>query len=175
MVKLYLGLYGPCGPVCGIPIIRQTVNVPSPDEFPYDLMLDPALLPLGWQRLGGSVGEELGGVSDYVDFGPDGARTFIKFSHQVTLDPDEQAASDAYTGWEEKWFNTYWATPTEISFMPVNPDDPYQLGFLDASVDEVPLRSYTYLQRHGELIILVLANIDGDLFTSGQFEDILQK
>ncbi|MCP4359023.1 MAG: hypothetical protein GY796_13465, partial [Chloroflexi bacterium] len=108
-----------------------------------------------------------------VAYGPDKNMPWKGISHQIAVYPDEQAASLAYPKWEEQWF-TYASESLSSTYHP-RTDDVFRYEYIEMPIDDSWMRSYTYLQRHDNLIILVLANIDGQYLTQDDFEQVLEK
>lgn len=151
--------------------------VNSPPEFPYILMLSIDEVPFGWNRLGGIFPDEPGAlISHATSFSPyKNPPYWINISHTITVYPDLDTATTAYTNWEQRYYTEVWQAVQDTNFHPVDSEDIFRFEYWDVQIDEASVRSYTYLQQHGNLIILILANVDNQKLTFAQFEEILSE
>ncbi|NJN45011.1 MAG: hypothetical protein HC806_10035 [Anaerolineae bacterium] len=120
-------------------------------EFPYDLMLSHQDLPHDWVRVGGSFPEVEGAITHLVAYSPEPEISWKAISHQIAIYPDERAAKEAFLDWEE-WFTPAMSPVISEPYLPQNQGDSSRLEYLDVSFNGVPVRTYTYLQRHKNMI-----------------------
>ncbi len=154
-----------------------SIAINSPPEFPYNLMLSIDEVPFGWNRLGGNFPVEPGAIiSHATSFSPYEKPPFgINISHTITIYPDIDTATEMYPEWEQRYFTQAWQSVQDSNFSPANLDDVFRFEYWDVQIEEAPVRSYRYLQQHGNLIILILTNVDNKNLTFPQFEEILSK
>ena len=158
----------------GMVAVGCNVSPPPPKDFPYTLMLSQQDLPPGWVRLGGSFPEVEGAVAHLVAYSPEPDVSWKAISHRIAIYPDESAAIRAYPTWEE-WFTLAMQAVEPGTFRPLSSSDEYRFEYLDVNINGQPVRSFTYLQRHKNMIILVLVNIDNDYITLEEFIQVLEK
>jgi NADH:ubiquinone oxidoreductase subunit len=99
---------------------------------------------------------------------------FIK--HQLTIYPDQNAATSLFPEWSENWFPTRsWRPPEEIGFEPQDAEDQYREGCTQVSVNEKPIMTCRFLHQHGRIISFLIANVDGDRITFDLLGDVLNR
>ena len=127
-------------------------------------------LPTGWIYSGENWSNSFGG-EDYVrGFGIPN-NTMIRFGHDISIYPDEKQAEVAYPQWEAYWFGGLWNYPG-ANFVPSDPHDQY-IYKCQQILQDKSIISCSFLQRHNQFIVSVLATIDGKAMTVAQLNQLL--
>jgi hypothetical protein len=148
----------------------------TPNSIGIGVVIRPQDLPPGWLSLGPSNLNRVdpsaySWLAAYVSE-DDPTRLTINIQQQLTVFMTAQSAKSAYEQWDAKWFpTTNWLTPPGAQFAPRDPDDQYHYACL--FVAGASLTACRYLQRHVNLVSLVIANIDGQSMTFSQFGQII--
>lgn len=127
--------------------------------------------PDGWKF----VGEDWSSVIDTerysVSYGAP-SKDGIGLNQTIQLYASISAAQDEYSTQENEWFSTTkkWEG---AEFTPVNSKDDYRYECVQIFMDK-SIVSCSFLQRHNEIVILILVNVDGELITFAQLNEILR-
>ena len=151
--------------------VFQPFSVP---DFPYDLMLQSADLPAGFEHVNGEFPQVPGGFSHLVAYSDDPGTVGKGMSHQLTIYPDIDTAEASFANWEREWFTNSWTTPS-ITYTPLDNTDQFELKCMDVQINAYLAQSCTFLQQHNNLIVLVLVNVDNTSINWDQFMETLQK
>lgn len=127
--------------------------------------------PKGWEFVSEDWG--VNGLESYsVNYGATN-KDFIGFGETITKYPDQEQAQNGYLERKEKWFDVGEEWPG-TEFTPTNQNDEYQYKCL-----KIPMSTFfscRFLQRHNEIVVLILVNIDDkeEAITISQFNEILK-
>ena len=140
------------------------------------ITIRPGDLPSGWVSIGPVPLERVGqdGIIWQAAYASadDPTRSTITIQQQLTVFSTTQSAIDAYKQWIPKWFPTAdWTTPLESSSVPRDQNDQYHYACLTYA--GASIISCSQLQRHVNLVSLVIANIDGRSMTLAQFGQVI--
>jgi len=93
-------------------------------------------------------------------------------SHHLTLFPNSEEALTYFKQAQKAFIPTaHWQTPTQIVLQPLSGEDAYELKCESSSISS---SACTYIQQHGSLLIIVLANIQPpEMLTWQEFKQIL--
>ncbi len=166
------------GLVLGITACASMFNGSSSAEFPFDLMMQVDDLPSGWFNNGGSFPDEPGADSRLSAFAKseDSQFGYRHVIHELSVYSSEELAKKAYPAWETEWFPTNtWKRPAEARFAPKDPNDQVRFACVPVSVNLADVLSCRHLQRHKQIISLILAEIDGKALTLVQLEEALER
>src|SRR6266496_76105 len=116
-------------------------------------------LPKAWRFTGRSWSTDFSGDSYTATYEIDD-HNFL--SHTISLFPNEVEAEKGYEEWNNEWFNSTQPNP-EATYSPLNSEDVHRFECVQLST-ESPVFSCSYLQRHGEVISFVLANLTNNTY-----------
>lgn len=148
----------------------------SESDFPFQLLMIPQDLPIGWFRDGGDFPEVPGADTRGIFFSgsTDPNKEYILISHTLSVYTTEAEAENAYIDWEMDIFpTTDWKQPEDISYFPEYAQDQYKLACINVSINENPIKVCRYLRQHLNLISMVFANIDDEAISLSELEDTL--
>jgi hypothetical protein len=125
--------------------------------------------PKDWAFVGEAFSNELGNGSYSANYGVPNNNN-VSFGETIVIHSDQIRAQKAYLEWEKKWFSVTkkWAG---TEFNPLVPNDEYRYECLQIFSDIVSCR---FLQKHNELVVLILVNVDDKAMTLGQFNGVLR-
>jgi len=140
------------------------------------ITIRPGDLPSGWVPIGPvpleRVGQDVLVWQAAYASADDPTRSTITIQQQLTVFSTTQSATDAYGQWDRKWFpTTDWLTPQGTQFTPRDPDG--QHHYACVCVAGASILACGQLQRHVNLVSLVIANIDGHSMTLAQFGQVI--
>lgn len=127
--------------------------------------------PDGWKF----VGEDWSSGTDIerysVSYGAP-SKDGIGLNQTIQLYASISAAQDEYSSQEKEWFSTTkkWEG---TEFTPVNSKDDYRYECVQIFMDK-SIVSCGFLQRHNEIVVIILINVDGELITFAQLNEILR-
>jgi hypothetical protein len=126
-------------------------------------------LPDGWGYSGQNWFTEYGGEGYLRGYGVKG-NDVIRFVHTISLFSDSAQAVEAYSKWENDEFDTMtpWA---EANFVPSDSRDDFRF-----ECEQVlsGITSCSYLQRHNQFIVNVYVNINDEVMTFSQLDEVLK-
>lgn len=127
--------------------------------------------PDGWKF----VGEDWSSGTDTerysVSYGAP-AKDGIGLNQTLQLYTSLSAAQNEYLNQEKEWFSTTkkWEG---AEFAPLNSDDDYRYECVQIFMDK-SIVSCSFLQRHNEIVVIILVNVDGKLIAFSQLNEILR-
>ncbi len=127
--------------------------------------------PKGWAFIGEDWNSEFGKESYSANYGVPN-KDPIGFGQTIAIYPDQVGAQNGYLEWEKKWFSVGEKWPG-TEFTPQDPNDEYRYECVQIFLDK-SIISCTFLQKHNELVVLILINIDDQAITFSQFNEILR-
>jgi hypothetical protein len=127
-------------------------------------------LPEGWEFSGEDWNYKFGSESYLAAYGIPNSN-MIRFGHTIAVYSDETQAENSYPKWEDEWFSATekW---TGAEFTPSDPKDVYRFECQQILSDK-SIVSCSFLQRHKEFIVSILATLDGKAMTLSQLNEIL--
>ncbi len=127
--------------------------------------------PKGWKF----VGEDWSSGTDTerysVSYGTP-AKDGIGLNQTLQLHTSLSAAQNEYLNQEKEWFSTTkkWEG---AEFSPLSAEDEYRYECVQIFMDR-SIVSCSFLQRHNEIVVIILVNVDGELITFAQLNEILR-
>lgn len=131
--------------------------------------LNPRDLPKGWEFFSEGWSSEPGEHYYGTTFGVPN-RDIIGLSQVVEWYPDEDQARLGYSEYEEEWFSVGQEWPG-AEFTPLDTKDNYRYVCLDVFTEILTCR---FLQRHNNIVTLILVNFDDKVMNMTQFNEILK-
>ncbi len=126
-------------------------------------------LPKGWEFFSEDWSSEPGEHYYGATFGVPN-RDIIGLSQVIQWYSDEEQARLGYSKYEEEWFSVGQDWPG-AEFTPLDSSDKYRYACLHIFSE---ILSCTFLQRHNNIITLILVNFDDQAMTMTQFNEILK-
>jgi len=127
--------------------------------------------PKGWAFVGEDWNSESGKESYSTNYSVPN-KDPIGFGQTIAIYPDQARAQNGYLEWEKKWFSVGEKWPG-TEFTPQDSNDEYRYECIQIFLDK-SIISCTFLQKHNELVVLILVNIDGKEITFSQFNEVLR-
>lgn len=127
--------------------------------------------PKGWVFNGEDWNSESGKESYSVNYSVPN-KDPIGFGQTIAIYPDQAQAQNGYLEWEKEWFSVGEKWPG-TEFIPQDSNDEYRYKCIQIFLDK-SIVSCTFLQKHNELVVLILVNIDGKTLNLSQFNEILR-
>jgi len=127
--------------------------------------------PKGWAFVSEDWGSESGKKSYSATYGVPN-KDIIGFGETIAIYPDQERAQNAYLELEEKWFSVGEKWPG-TEFTPLDSNDKYRYECIQIFLDK-SIISCRFLQKHNELVVLILVNIDDQAITISQFNKVLR-
>ena len=127
--------------------------------------------PDGWKF----VGEDWSSGTDTerysVSYGAP-SKDGIGLNQTIQLYTSIAAAQNEYSNQEKEWFSTTkkWEG---ADFSPLSSEDEYRYECVQIFMDR-SIVSCRFLQRHNQIVVLILVNVDGELITFTQLNEILR-
>ncbi len=127
-------------------------------------------LPKGWKFFSEDWSSQPGEDYYAATYGVPN-KDIIGLSQVITIYPSEEQAQLGYLEQEKEWFSVgkEWEG---AEFTPQDSNDEYRYVCLQIFSD--PILSCTFLQKHNNMVTLILVNFDGQLMTMSQFNEILK-
>jgi hypothetical protein len=99
-------------------------------------------------------------------------KDIVGLSQVIYIYPDEEQTQLAYSEQEKKWFSEGREWPG-AEFTPLDTNDKYRYVCLQIFFDK-SIVSCRFLQKHNNIVVLILVNVDGKSMTLMQFNEILK-
>jgi hypothetical protein len=127
--------------------------------------------PKGWAFVSEDWGGESGKESYSANYNVP-SKNIIGFGETIVLYPDQARSQNAYLEWEKEWFSVGEKWPG-TEFAPLDSNDEYRYECTQISLDKSVI-SCVFLQKHNELVVLILVNIDDKAMTFSQLNEVLR-
>ena len=127
--------------------------------------------PDGWKFVGEDWSSGSNTERYSVSYGAP-SKDGIGLNQTIQLYTSLSMAQDEYSNQEKEWFST-----TEkwegTEFSPLDSEDDFKYECVQIFMDK-SIVSCSFLQRHNEIVVIILVNVDGELITFAQLNEILR-